>query len=85
MTLDDVTIRDYTQADEDSVLDLVRELQDFEAHMFDRLLPAAEIGPWYIERLRQDCAKSKGRIRVAVQGAAVIGYATILTEVLVDD
>lgn len=80
-----VSIRDYVAADEAAVVDLVRELQRFEEHLFDRLVPAADIGPWYVERLLKDCAECKGRIRVATKASVVVGYATILTDVLVDD
>lgn len=80
-----VVIRDYQPADLDAVVALVRELQQFEQDIYDRLIPAADIGPWYVERLQKDCAKQKGRILVAISGERVVGYATIMTDVLVDD
>jgi ribosomal protein S18 acetylase RimI-like enzyme len=79
------TIRDYRSADEAAVVALVRELQAFEAHLYDRLVPASDIGPWYVARILRDCAKHKGRIRLAEQDGAIVGYASIMTDVLVDD
>ena len=78
-------IRDYQPADEAALIELVRELQVFEEGIYDRLVPPAEIGPWYIERLLKDCADMKGRIRVAVRDGQLVGYATVMTDVVVDD
>ena len=85
MTASDLVIRDYTAADEVAVVELVRELQAFEEAIYDRLVPAADIGVWYIERLQKDCAELNGRIRVAARAGRVVGYATIMTDVVVDD
>ena len=81
---DAIFIRDYAPTDQAALIRLVQELQRFEAPFFDRLVPASEIGPWYVERLLAGCAKSKGFIRIATRDHAVAGYSTILTEVAAD-
>ena len=77
-----ITIRDYASADAPALLDLVRQLQVHEGQVYDRMKPPEEIGPWYIEDLEKGCAKSAGRILVAVSNSVVIAYATILTRVV---
>ena len=79
-----IEIRDYRPADEAALVGLVRDLQRFETPIYDRLVPAEDIGAWHVELLQALCAKSKGRIRIVTRGGAVVGYATILTDVLVD-
>lgn len=81
----ELVVRDFRPADMAAVVELVRELQLFEEEIYDRLVPAADIGPWYVERLLQDCEKHKGRIRVAEIEGRIVGYATIMTQVVVDD
>jgi ribosomal protein S18 acetylase RimI-like enzyme len=60
---------------------IVRELQSHEAQFYDRMKPPGEIGHWYIERLKSDIARHRGAFLVAQAGDAVVGYATLLTEV----
>lgn len=79
------TIRDYQPADMEAVVGLVRALQAFEENIYDRLIPADQIGPFYVERLLADCAKHAGRIRVVETDGRVVAYATIMTAVVVDD
>ncbi len=49
-----LTIRSYTKNDEDDLLGLIRELQDFELAIEPRMKPASEIGPWYIQNFQND-------------------------------
>ena len=46
-----------------------------------RLKPADDIGPWYIERLRNNCSEMAGVILVALNGAAYLGCAVVFTKV----
>lgn len=80
-----ITIRDYRPDDEAAVIGLVRELQAFEEDIYDRLIPAADIGGWYVARLLKDCAEKSGRILVAERAGGIVGYATIMTNIVVDD
>lgn len=82
---DGLAIRSYRAADLDALIGLVRELQAFEQHIYDRLVPEAEIGAWYVERLLADCVVHKGEIRVATRGQLIVGYATIMTDVVCDE
>ncbi len=43
--------------------------------------PAEEIGHWYVQRLKVDISKHQGSFLVADTGEAIVGYATLLTEV----
>lgn len=79
-----IVMRDYAPTDEAALIGLVQDLQRFEGPFYDRLVPAAEIGPWYIERLLAGCANNKGFIRLATRDGTVVGYATILTVAAVD-
>lgn len=80
-----LSIRPYEPRDEAALLDLVRELQVHEGHVYDRMKPAAAIGPWYMDDLKQQCAEHDGTILVAEIGGRVVAYATIMTKVEADD
>ncbi len=80
-----IEIRAYRPEDDAALVELVRELQAYEAVIYDRLVPASEIGRWYVERLLKDCAEHKGEIRIAECDGRIAGYATILTDVVVAD
>jgi len=77
---DGIKIRGYRDGDQAAVLALVRELQIHEGQYFDRLKPAEDIGPWYIEALIDEAARHKGSFLVAEADGLVVGYATLLTE-----
>lgn len=82
---DTLEIRDYRPEDSEALIALVRELQSFEERIYDRLIPPADIGAWYVERLLRDCIDMKGRIRVATRSNRLVGFATVMTDVVVDD
>lgn len=75
-----IRIREYAENDVEELLALIRHLQGFEAALFDRMKPVSEIGPWYIEVLKKQCADKAGAILVAEEDGSLLGYATILTE-----
>ena len=57
-------------------------LQDLQAHEFainDRSRPPEDMGPWYIEALKQETAEGRGRILVAEGEGTILGYASVRT------
>jgi ribosomal protein S18 acetylase RimI-like enzyme len=68
-------------SDEAQVVELVRELQAHESNIYDRMKPVDAIGPWYVDKAKAEVAKYKGTFLVADNGKALLGYATLLTEV----
>lgn len=75
------TIRPYREGDLPALLALVRELQAHEAAIYDRMKAPEDMGAWYLDLLKKDCADKGGTILIAEDEGAIIGYATILTEV----
>jgi ribosomal protein S18 acetylase RimI-like enzyme len=80
-----VAIREHRAGDETALLDLARELQSDETARFERMKPGAAIGRWYLDGLVRACAEHEGAILVAVEDERVVGYATILTRVAMDE
>ena len=70
-------IRPYRDADEAAVIAIVCELQNHESQFYDRLKPTEEIGPWYVEWIREDNARNNGHFLVAEVDGIVVGYATL--------
>ena len=58
----------------------MRELQAHESAIFDRMKPVDAIGPWYIDKVKTEVDKYNGAFLVADGGNALLGYATLLTE-----
>ncbi|MEM7223748.1 MAG: GNAT family N-acetyltransferase [Pseudomonadota bacterium] len=81
----DLEIRDYQPGDRAALLALVRELQAAEGALYDRMKPPEAIGDWYVDGLLESCRTKQGRILVACDGGAPVGYAVILTEVSSED
>lgn len=76
-----IPIRDYRPGDLPGIVALVRELQAHEARFYDRMLPAADMDAWYVERLLVQCRDLAGRLLVAEAEGDLLGYATILTRI----
>lgn len=72
-----VIIREYASADEAALIDLVLGLQAFEGQWYDRVRPAAEIGPWYVVDLLNQCAKDQGTVLIAERDGEPVGYAVV--------
>ena len=68
-------------SDEAQVVELVRELQAHESGVYDRMKPVDAIGPWYVDKMKADAAKHRGKILVADKGKKLLGCASLLTEV----
>jgi GNAT superfamily N-acetyltransferase len=79
-----IEIREYRETDAEAMLPLVRQLQAHEVALYDRMKPVADMGPWYIDLLKKQCAKDDGVILIAEEDGTALGYATILTNVVED-
>ena len=55
----------------------MRELQEHELQFYDRLKPAAEIGPWYVDWIIEDNQRNGGHFLVADLAGLAVGYATL--------
>jgi GNAT superfamily N-acetyltransferase len=79
-----IKIREYGEADAPAVVALIRELQASEVALYDRMKPAADMGQWYIDLLKMQCAEDDGVILIAEEDGAALGYAIVLTNVVED-
>lgn len=79
-----VEIREYRETDAERMIALIRELQAHEVAFFDRMKPVADMGHWYIDLLKKQCAEDDGVILIAEANGMAQGYATILTNVVED-
>jgi ribosomal protein S18 acetylase RimI-like enzyme len=66
------------------MLPLLRSLQAHEVLLFDRMKPVDAMGPWYLDLLKKQCHEEDGTILVADEDGMLLGYATILTNVVED-
>lgn len=76
-----LTIREYRPEDQGQVIEIVRDLQRHEEALYDRMLPPDTIGGWYVDKQLQECAAAGGVILVAEHEGAIVGYASMLTDV----
>jgi ribosomal protein S18 acetylase RimI-like enzyme len=72
-----VSIRPFLDSDEAQIIAIVRELQDHELQFYDRLKPSTEIGPWYVDWIREDNERNQGHFLVADLDGLAVGYATL--------
>ena len=79
-----LTIRPYRKDDLAALVDLVRELQAHEITLYERMKPVEDIGTWYVDAIGRQCDKHAGKMIVAELDGKVVGYATVLTDVLED-
>jgi ribosomal protein S18 acetylase RimI-like enzyme len=79
-----VKIRPYATADEVQILALVRELQAYEAALYERMKPASDIDRWYLDLIKRFCLEQDGEIIVAEDQGNCVGYATIFTKMTED-
>ena len=75
-----VHIRQYQASDAPALIVLIRELQANEVALYERMKPAADMGEWYIELLKKQCAEDDGAILIAEEDGKVLGYAVVLTK-----
>jgi GNAT superfamily N-acetyltransferase len=79
-----IDIRPFSKADSEAFLNLARELQGYEAELYELMKPAAEIGTWYLDLLEEYSRKEDGTILIAWEDGRAIGYASIFTAVVED-
>ncbi len=71
------TIRPYRDSDEAQIIAIVRELQNHESQFYDRLKPSSDIGPWYVDWIREDNQRNNGHFLIADLAGLAVGYATL--------
>lgn len=80
-----ITIRDFRAGDEAGVVAVVRDLHRYERQFYDRSRDPDTMDVWYIDHLRQEAAKSRGRILVAEGPDGIVGYASFHAVVTSED
>jgi ribosomal protein S18 acetylase RimI-like enzyme len=76
------SIRPYTGEDAPAVRRCIVELQEAERLIDPRLLPGESMATPYLEHLLLECADCDGIILVAEADGAVVGFATVLAQVV---
>ena len=71
-----IAIREYRETDCERMLSLIRELQAHEVALYDRMKPTADMGHWYIDLLRKQCAEDDGVILIAEEDGKTLAYRT---------
>ena len=79
-----VQIREYAETDTPGLIALIRELQESEVALYERMKPVADMGQWYIDLLTKKCAEDEGVILIAEENGEALGYAVVLTRSVED-
>lgn len=74
----EAVLRDYEENDSQGLLELMRNLQGDLEPLFDRMLPAQDLGPWYREHVLKRVQDSGGRVIIADVNGEFAGYAVLL-------
>jgi ribosomal protein S18 acetylase RimI-like enzyme len=77
-----LTIRDYRDGDEPLLVEFLRELQAAEFPWNPMLKEPDEVGPWYAEKLRANCAKWQGSILFAEMDGNPVGCAVVYAKMV---
>ena len=77
-------IREFQEYDSPALIALIRELQESEVGLYDRMKPSADMGEWYVDLLRKQCVEDEGVILIAEEDGAALGYAVVLTRSVED-
>jgi ribosomal protein S18 acetylase RimI-like enzyme len=80
-----ITTREFRAGDEAGLVAVLRDLHRHENQIYDRSRPPDTMGGWYIDHLKQETAKSEGRILVAEGPDGVVGYASFHAVVTSED
>jgi GNAT superfamily N-acetyltransferase len=80
----EVTIRDYRPEDADRLTELMRELQGELIPIYDRMLPLDRFAAWYRDEVLAECEAAKGKALIAEYDGRLVGYATVLVDVVAD-
>jgi hypothetical protein len=69
-----IAIREHRETDCERMLSLIRELHAHEVAPYERMKPTADMGHWYVDLLKKQCAEDDGVILVAEEdGKALAG------------
>jgi len=74
-----ISIRNFTDADEAAVVEILSEMQSAELPFNPRMKPVAAIGPWYVSMLK---AQEDTAFLVAESGGKCAGFAVVLLNVI---
>jgi ribosomal protein S18 acetylase RimI-like enzyme len=70
----ELTIREYTPADRDGVIELIIALQQFEMQYApDHATPDRAFGEWYLEQMLESVREHDGTVLVAAHDGALCG------------
>jgi ribosomal protein S18 acetylase RimI-like enzyme len=70
----DISIREFTPADRDGVIELIIALQRFEMQLApDHAPPDRDFGEWYCDRMLESVREHDGTVLVAVHDGALCG------------
>jgi GNAT superfamily N-acetyltransferase len=74
----ELVIREYRQDDAAAVRRCVVELQEFERAIDPRLRPGESMADGYWKNIQARCTEANGRVFVAEQDGAVVGFVAVL-------
>ena len=74
---DPVIIREYREDDAPAFIGLIRELQSYELPFTRHLKRPEDIGAWYVDLVKQQCAKLDGIILMAECASQCLGCAVV--------
>lgn len=74
---DPVIIREYREDDPPAFIGLIRELQSYELPFTRHLKRPEDIGAWYVDLVKQQCAKLDGIILMAECASQCLGCAVV--------
>lgn len=80
-----VTIRECEAADRESIIELFRELQEFERAIDRRRLRGEEMAEIYVLSLEEQCIEKSGKMFVAVVENRIVGFVCIFPKELLDE
>ena len=80
-----VSIREYTPADRERTVELLRELQDFERDIEARLKPPEQLGGEHLDNLLKKIERCGGAVLIAESHGKTCGYAAYMTHIPNDD
>lgn len=82
---DAAIVREFTAKDIAGIVACFSELQEFERQIEPRRLPGEKVAASYVQSLLKQCAGKEGTIFVAEKNEQIIGFACILSAVILDE
>ncbi len=80
-----MNIREYQEEDKGQILDLIAELQDYEARYVPGMKPGKEMADNYLDFILKWCVEKGAQILVAEEDSQLIGFTWFLVEKLPTD